>query len=447
MSNNSIFSFLLFGVIFLPFFAFCILSIYSLFSTKTSERLIAHISRSSFIVSIGLLLLYFYGQIFLNVEVPKLNVSWFKFENHHFEATFATDNLTLFFLTLTTTIGTLVSVFSETYLHKEKGYLRFYLLILLATYGMNLIVSANNLGIMVIGWEFLGIASTLLISFYYERQSPLKNAFKAFIAYRIADFGFLFAILYGHHAFQSADVSVIFHTIQGVVLSPEISSSIFIFGSFLLFAALGKSSLLPFYPWLPRAMEGPTPSSALFYGGFTIHAGTFVMLKCTPIIQASEELSIVLLILGLFSALFSTFLGRIRSDIKTKLAYASMTQVSFIYIELGLHWFYFAAIHLAGHMCLRTYQFLRAPSALHDLHVRESLGINVRELVHLHDRLISRNTQNWLYRLSFEEGGLVNLYTHYLVEPFMIFCNLLSRFERQTEALIEVWVKKMSRMK
>jgi NADH-quinone oxidoreductase subunit L len=143
-------------------------------------------------------------------------------------------------------------------------------------------------------------------------------------------------------------------------------------GSLLLLAAAGKSGMVPFSGWLPRAMEGPTPSSAVFYGALSVHLGTFLLLRVSPLLEVSFPLQVAVILMGLVSAIFGTLASRVQSDVKNALAFASLTQVGIITVEIGLGLRYIALIHMIGHACLRTLQLLRAPSVLRDHQMLEN---------------------------------------------------------------------------
>src|SRR2546425_4003263 len=143
-------------------------------------------------------------------------------------------------------------------------------------------------------------------------------------------------------------------------------------GALLLIAASGKSALIPFSGWLQRAMEGPTPSSAVFYGALSVHLGTFLLLRVGPVLKASPLLSAAVVTLGVISAIYGAMVARVQSDVKTALAFASLTQVGIITAEIGLGLRYIALIHIIGHACLRTLQLLRAPALLQDYHLLEN---------------------------------------------------------------------------
>src|SRR5262249_15440006 len=143
-------------------------------------------------------------------------------------------------------------------------------------------------------------------------------------------------------------------------------------GLLLVVAAAGKSALVPFSGWLPRAMEGPTPSSAVFYGALSVHLGAYLLLRVSPILEMSVALSAAVVALGLATALYAYVAGSVQTDIKCALSFASLAQVGLIVAEIGLGLRYVALVHLLGNACLRTLQFVRAPTLLHDYHLLEN---------------------------------------------------------------------------
>src|SRR5690606_241423 len=195
----------------------------------------------------------------------------------------------------------------------------------------------------------------------------VRNGQRVWSVYRIADAAFLIAALSLHHLTGAGD----FDALMGTGPWPEghasISASHALFvGLMLLVAAAGKSALIPFSGWLPRAMEGPTPSSAVFYGALSVHLGAYLLLRVSPILQASPRRSGCVVVIGLSSAIFGALAARVQTDIKSALAFASLTQVGIIVVEIGFGLRYIPLIHIIGHACLRTLQLLRAPTLLHD---------------------------------------------------------------------------------
>jgi NAD(P)H-quinone oxidoreductase subunit 5 len=181
-------------------------------------------------------------------------------------------------------------------------------------------------------------------------------------------------------------------------------------------AAAGKSALVPFSGWLPRAMEGPTPSSAVFYGALSVHLGAYLLLRAGPLLETSLWLSGTVVVLGLATAVYAYLAGRVQTDIKSALAFASLVQVGLIVAEIGLGLRYVALVHLLGHACLRTLQFIRAPSLLHDYHLLE-------KAIGEHPRVAGPSRagrlHGWLYRFALERGYLDALLARYVVAPFV----------------------------
>ena len=181
-------------------------------------------------------------------------------------------------------------------------------------------------------------------------------------------------------------------------------------GLLLLLAACGKSAQVPFSGWLPRAMEGPTPSSAIFYGGISVHAGAYLLLRCQPILEASPIASAAVIVIGLASAIHGTMVARACSDVKTSLAYSSISQLGVIFVEIGLGLSWLALLHIVGHAMVRTLQFLRAPSMLHDYHtVHAAAGGHLAKTGSHFEAILPVRVQLWLYRLALDRGHHDNI--------------------------------------
>jgi NAD(P)H-quinone oxidoreductase subunit 5 len=203
-------------------------------------------------------------------------------------------------------------------------------------------------------------------------------------------------------------------------------------GVLLLLAAAGKSALIPFSGWLPRAMEGPTPSSAVFYGALSVHLGAFILLRAGPLLAASFWLSAAVVALGLTTALFAYLAGSVQTDIKSALSFAALSQVGLIIAEIGLGWPYLALVHLLGHACLRTLQFIRAPTVLHDYHLLENaLGSHRPPAEKSWDRPDRQRIRVWLYRFALERGHLDTLLSDFVVAPFLRLLRRCDRLERR----------------
>ncbi|MCA8989356.1 MAG: oxidoreductase, partial [Planctomycetaceae bacterium] len=276
-------------------------------------------------------------------------------EHFHFHLKFVFDRLSVPFTILSFVLCGTVGAFASVYLHREQGYGRFFLFYAFFLMGMVVSSLAGTIETLFFGWEMVGLSSALLVAYFHDRPAPVRNGFRVWSVYRISDAAFLIAALTMHHLTGEGD----FDVLMGSGMWPEEvtaidSSSALLVGLLLLLAAAGKSGMVPFSGWLPRAMEGPTPSSAVFYGALSVHLGTYLLLRVSPLLDVSLPLRIAVITLGLLSAVFGTLASRVQGDVKNALAFASLTQVGIIAVEIGMGWHYIALIHMIGHACLRT---------------------------------------------------------------------------------------------
>ena len=199
----------------------------------------------------------------------------------------------------------------------------------------------------------------------------------------------------------------------------------------MLLAAAGKSALIPFSGWLPRAMEGPTPSSAVFYGALSVHLGAFLLLRISPILEKSPLLCGLIITLGLSTAVYATIAGRVQTDIKSAICFASLTQVALIVAEIGFGLRYIPLFHILGNGCLRTLQFVRAPTLLQDRRLLENaIGGRLPKSTSLWRSLLPHSLQIWLYRFAIERGYLDAMIDDYFVAPFVAVFRFCDRMER-----------------
>jgi NADH:ubiquinone oxidoreductase subunit 5 (subunit L)/multisubunit Na+/H+ antiporter MnhA subunit len=273
---------------------------------------------------------------------------------------FTLDPLALSLATLVATICLLTLRFSVNYLHREAGFQRFFMILSLFTGAMLLIVTAGNLLLTFVGWELAGLSSYLLIAYAYERDLAAVNATRAFVTNRIGDAGFLLAIFLCLTWIGSLEWPDIAANSAGLS-----SSNAGLILLALLLPALTKSAQVPFSGWIARALEGPTPSSAVFYGSLMVHAGVYLLIRVEPLFLQAPSLMPMVALLGLTTALYGWLSGLTQTDVKTSLMFATTTQVGLMVLECGLGWFDIAAWHLALHAVWRAYQFLHAPALLY----------------------------------------------------------------------------------
>jgi NADH-quinone oxidoreductase subunit L len=353
-------------------------------------------------------------------------------EHFHFRLKFVFDRLSVPFAILTFVLVGTIGAFASRYMHRESGYGRFFLYFAVFLLGMIVASLAGTIETLFLGWELVGLSSALLVAFFHERTAPVINGQRLWSVYRISDAAFLLAAVALHHVSGAGDFAGLMGTGpwpggEAVLTSGQALAV----GLLLLIACAGKSALVPFSGWLPRAMEGPTPSSAVFYGALSVHLGAFLLLRVSPILEASAWLCAAVVALGLATAVFAAVAGRVQTDAKGALAFASLTQVGIITAEIGVGLRYIPLIHIIGHACLRTLQLLRAPSLLHDYHMLENaVGGHLHHEDGLSRRWLPGAIRRRLYRTGLQRGQLDEALDRFVVRPFVHAFRWCDRRER-----------------
>jgi NADH-quinone oxidoreductase subunit L len=359
-------------------------------------------------------------------------------QHFHFTFKFIFDRLSVPFAILSFTLCGVTGAFASKYLHREAGYGRFFVLFALFLLGMIMTSLAGTIETLFAGWELVGLSSALLVGFFHERPAPVRNGLRVWTVYRIADAAFLVATVGLHHVTSGGD----FIRLMGSGPWPEgealLSSSQALFiGLLLLVAAAGKSALVPFSGWLPRAMEGPTPSSAIFYGALSVHLGAFLLLRVSPLLERSAWLCAAVIAVGVISAVFGALAARVQSDVKSALAFASLTQVGIIVAEIGCGLRYIALIHIIGHACLRTLQLLRAPTLLLDYHTLENaVGGRLADAGSFWRQGTQGSWRRRFYRFGLERGYFDVVLNDYVVRPFVCIFQWCDAMERRWTDLL-----------
>lgn len=288
-----------------------------------------------------------------------------KTDHYEFFIDFYFDKISAVYLFIGALLTSMITTYSRYYLHREKGYKRFFNTVLFFFFGYNLAILSGNFETLFIGWEIIGISSFLLIAFYRERYLPVKNAFKVFSIYRIGDIGMILAMWASHHLFHE---NITFMKMNNFELVNEHLQNHTLIGTFialsLALAAAAKSAQIPFSSWLPRAMEGPTPSSAIFYGSLSVHLGVFLMLRTFPFWEHQTSMRIAIGLMGLTTSIMAAYMAKVQSSVKSQVAYSSISQIGLIFIEVALGFETLALFHFAGNAFLRTYQLLVSPSVV-----------------------------------------------------------------------------------
>ena len=280
----------------------------------------------------------------------------------HVNFGFLIDPLTAVMLMVVTGVGFLIHVYSIGYMHGEDGFTRFFVYMNLFMVSMLLLVMGNNFLVLFIGWEGVGLCSYLLIGYYFNKVSAAKAATKAFVVNRIGDAGFLLAIFLVFVNFKTLDYLKVFeHANQ---LSVEMVTAITLC---LLVGAIGKSAQIPLYTWLPDAMEGPTPVSALIHAATMVTAGVYMVVRTHVLYDMAPVSMATVGIIGGLTALFAATIGLVQNDIKRVLAYSTVSQLGYMFLACGVGAYMAAIFHLVTHAFFKALLFLSAGAVIHSL--------------------------------------------------------------------------------
>jgi NADH-quinone oxidoreductase subunit L len=327
------------------------------------------------------------------IAVPAVFVSWLVslkmlYEVHHghiinedlyvwissgtFKASvgFLIDQLTSVMLIVVTTVSTLVHIYSIGYMHGEKGYYRFFSFLSLFTFSMLMLIMANNLLQLYFGWEAVGLCSYFLIGYYYEKKSASDAGKKAFIVNRFGDFGFGLGVILIFLTLGSIHYADVFQGIsgiagQGITVLGVHMDLVTLIALLLFCGAVGKSAQIPLHVWLPDAMEGPTPVSALIHAATMVTAGIFMVARCAPIFNMSPVAMGVVAVTGALTALFAGTIALVQRDIKRIIAYSTCSQLGYMFLACGVGAYSAGIFHLYTHAFFKALLFLGAGSVMH----------------------------------------------------------------------------------
>jgi NAD(P)H-quinone oxidoreductase subunit 5 len=366
---------------------------------------------------------------------------WVGIPHYHFSVKFVFDRLSVPLVILSFVLCGTIGSFAARYMHRERGYNRFFTLFAIFFLGMVVACLAGTIETLFAGWELVGLSSALLVAFFHERPAPVRNGLHVWVVYRVSDAALLLAAVAVHRMLGEGDFGLLLGTGPAyswpdgavAVTGPQALKV----GVLLLIAAVGKSALVPFSGWLPRAMEGPTPSSAVFYGALSVHLGAFLLLRLSPLLEAAPVFAGLVVALGLATAAYAALTGSVQTDIKSALSFASLAQVGLIVAEIGLGaWvpflWYVALAHLLGHACLRTLQFVRAPTLLQDYrNLENAVGGRLARPEVPWLWLVPEGARGWLYRFALERGHLDAILTDFFARPFVRMFGWFDRLERR----------------
>jgi NADH-quinone oxidoreductase subunit L len=290
---------------------------------------------------------------------------WIRSGNFHVDFSFYLDQLSLVMLLVVTGVGFLIHIYSVGYMWDDDGYYRFMAYLNLFMFFMLTLVLAKNYLVMFIGWEGVGLASYLLIGFWFTKDSAAAAGKKAFIVNRIGDFGFLIALFLMIKHFGSLDFAHVFAAVRSLPTEMAGAGLLTAIGLLLMVGAAGKSAQIPLYVWLPDAMEGPTPVSALIHAATMVTAGVYMVARSSVIFDHAPMAMMVVAIIGTLTALFAATIGIAQTDIKKVLAYSTVSQLGYMFMACGVGAFSAGIFHLMTHAFFKGLLFLAAGSVIH----------------------------------------------------------------------------------
>ena len=336
-------------------------------STLLNERLTTFITINGALLSFTVSL-FMFGVLLLDKFKPislKL-YTWFPEPEIRFE--FLLDGLSGTMMLLVTGLGLVIQIFSTSYMSGDPRYDKYFVYFNFFVFSMLLLVMSANFLVMFFGWELVGLSSYLLISFWSEKKEAAKAGNKAFVLNRIGDFGFLIALMMILNTYDTFSFKTVFATT--LINQPQNLDLIVVF---LMIGAFGKSAQFPLFSWLPDAMEGPTPASALIHAATMVTAGVFMLVRISPLLQFSELSSILIISIGLLTALISAFAAINQNDIKKVLAYSTISQLGFMFIAIGAGAYVAAIFHLVTHAFFKALLFLGAGAVIHEMHHEQNI--------------------------------------------------------------------------
>lgn len=370
-------------------------------TTEREERITSRImlasAAASLLCTVALAWLRWRGAL---ADAPA-RLIWFTSGDTLVTVTFLTDPLSLGLAALFAGACWATGTFAVNYMHREAGFHRFFLVLSLFTAAVLLLVTGGNALLTFAGWEVTGFCSYLLVAYFYDRRTAAANATRVFVTNRVGDVAFLLGTLLAFLWVGSTDWSAINTTGAGLGLTRASALA-----ACFAVAAMVKSAQVPFSPWLTRAMEGPTPSSALFYGAVMVHGGVYLLLRLTPLLAQAPAVAAALVAVGLLTAAYGFVCGLAQTDMKSALAFSTIGQLGLMFAWCGLGWTTLASVHLAAHAVWRGYQFLTAPSILAQLHGERTRPVPA---------WLAR--QAWLYAGALNRGWLEELATRLVAAP------------------------------
>ena len=302
--------------------------------------------------------------------VEKVMYTWIASGPFTVSVAFLIDPLSLIMLLVVSGVSTLIHIYSIGYMHDDEGFYRYFAYLNLFVFAMLILVSANNFLLMFVGWEGVGLCSYLLIGFWYEKKSASDAGKKAFVVNRIGDFGFLIGVFLIFWTFGSLNFAEVFPLAAKYPMGSGVLTAITLF---LFLGATGKSAQIPLYTWLPDAMEGPTPVSALIHAATMVTAGVFMVARCSTMFVLAPISMTVVGGVGALTAIYAATIGITQFDIKRVLAYSTVSQLGYMFLACGVGAFTSGIFHLMTHAFFKALLFLGSGSVIHGMHGEQDM--------------------------------------------------------------------------
>ena len=300
--------------------------------------------------------------------------SWLSVGNLHIHFAYLVDQLSLTMSLIVTGVGFLIHVYSIGYMHGDKGFWRFFAYLNLFIFAMMNLVLGDNFVVLFLGWEGVGLCSYLLIGFWYDRKfekgTTSQAAKKAFVVNRIGDFGFLLGMFLIYLTFDSLNFKEVFMRAQAFSVS---QSTFTLIALFLFIGATGKSAQIPLFVWLPDAMAGPTPVSALIHAATMVTAGVYMVSRTSILFASAPAIMTLVAVIGVLTALMAATIGLVQNDIKKVLAYSTVSQLGYMFLAAGVGAFSASIFHVMTHAFFKALLFLGAGSVIHGMHEEQNI--------------------------------------------------------------------------
>ncbi|WOS63970.1 NADH-quinone oxidoreductase subunit L [Sinorhizobium fredii] len=367
------------AIVFLPLIGFLIAG---LLGTQIGAKASEYVTSGFMLIALALSWFVFFDVALGHEEMIKVSVLlWIQSGSLDVEWAFRVDTLTAVMFVVVNTVSTLVHIYSIGYMHHDPHRPRFFGYLSLFTFAMLMLITSDNLLQMFFGWEGVGLASYLLIGFWYKKPSANAAAIKAFIVNRVGDFGFSLGIFCVFVLFGSINLETVFAAAQNYLPAEGAEAGeavITLFGMhldkadaltatclLLFMGAMGKSAQFLLHTWLPDAMEGPTPVSALIHAATMVTAGVFLVARMSPLFELSPDALTVVTLIGAITAFFAATVGLVQNDIKRVIAYSTCSQLGYMFVALGVGAYGAAIFHLFTHAFFKALLFLGAGSVIH----------------------------------------------------------------------------------